>query len=138
MRFSYEVDYAFRIIEYFSSKPEHLIKSKELSTELEIPLRFTLKILNKLVDSGLVKSKRGVTGGYHLSNIEEPNSLYDVVVAIIGDIAINRCLEDNSYCFKNDQGCGNKCMVHYHLNRIQNVLVEELKKSKFTLVKKKL
>jgi Rrf2 family transcriptional regulator, iron-sulfur cluster assembly transcription factor len=68
MRITQEADYGFRVILYLS-KLGYGEKSsaKTISREQGIPLRFLLKLLRKLTCSGIIKSYRGVNGGYALT-----------------------------------------------------------------------
>jgi Rrf2 family protein len=92
MRITQEADYALRIILLLSNS-ESVVSAKTISDNVSVPLRFTLKILSKLVGGGLVQSYKGAKGGYELKRPAGEISLLDVIEAIDGKIAINRCLE---------------------------------------------
>ncbi|MEG1887863.1 MAG: Rrf2 family transcriptional regulator, partial [Oscillospiraceae bacterium] len=61
-----ETDYAIRIIDCLSDV-ESKIDAKTIADETGVTPRFTLKILHRLVSSGLVKSYKGAKGGYILA-----------------------------------------------------------------------
>ena len=127
MRLTVENDYGFRIVEYLMDK-KTVTPASEISEALNIPLRFTLKILRKLNLSGITKAKRGTNGGYFLNRPIEDLNFYDVIVATQGPIYINRCLESPENCNLDRTGI---CKVHKQLTEIQNNLVQDLKASKF-------
>jgi Rrf2 family protein len=52
-----------------------------------IPERFLLQVMRKLVLAGLVKSTRGVEGGYHLAKPKDQISLANVVNAVEGTMS---------------------------------------------------
>ena len=71
----------------------------EVSREEKIPRSFAAKIFQSLAKSGLVKSNRGTGGGFTL--LKEPGDItvLDVIEAIEGKIALQRCLgEDEPKC----------------------------------------
>lgn len=61
-----EADYAVRFVDFLASCKEKT-GAHTISEQTQVPLRFTLKILRKLVDGGIVQSYKGARGGYQLS-----------------------------------------------------------------------
>jgi Rrf2 family protein len=51
-----------------------------------------------LIRGGLIKSKRGSSGGYMLARPAEAISFYDVITAIDGPISVNACLDETLGC----------------------------------------
>ena len=95
MRITQETDYGFRVILYLSKLGYgEKIEAKSISKDQGIPLRFLLKLLRKLTRHGIIKSYRGVNGGYSLNRMPDEITLKDVIEAIDGPIFINRCLDD--------------------------------------------
>lgn len=132
MRITQETDYAFRIIERLSEENGEVVESSKLSSELEIPQRFTLKILRKLNLVGITKATRGVNGGYYL-NMKPENITYKIVIeAIEGKIYINKCLCSAKNCNRNHT---EECKIHKNLVKIQNVIEEELVRYNFGVEK---
>lgn len=130
MRITQEADYAIRIVLFLSI----LGKSKKTEAQVisdaeNIPDRFTLKILRKLNQAQITKSFRGVNGGYILIKCPDEISLKDIVEAIDGKIAINKCLIDGSNCNLNR---ASYCSVHKALENVQNTISNELEKVKFS------
>ena len=62
MHITQESDYAIRII-YCLAKNQKRMDARSISQEMSVSLRFSLKILGKLVASGLVASFKGNRGG---------------------------------------------------------------------------
>lgn len=124
-----EIDYAFRIVLHLSRNTDQgRIEAKFISEEEAIPLRFALKILRKLVHSGLVQSFKGIHGGYILAVDPENVSLLDVIEAVDGDIFINRCMDEPSKC---NAGRGSSCNVHHALKGAQVYLNDYFKMKNF-------
>ena len=64
----------------------------EVSQEEHIPKSFTGKIFQSLAKAGLVKSNRGSGGGFVLLKTARDITVLDVIEAIEGKIALQRCL----------------------------------------------
>ena len=97
MRITSESDYALRIVTALARHSE-VVDAKTLSDETSVTLRFTLKILHKLVTEGIVESYKGVKGGYLLKLMPEEITLLKIIELIDGPIAIVRCLDKEEGC----------------------------------------
>ncbi|MDD4776597.1 MAG: Rrf2 family transcriptional regulator [Syntrophomonas sp.] len=122
-------DYGFRAVLYLAQKdsPE-LADAQTISRHEVIPIRFLLKIMPSLIKAGIVKSQRGVHGGYGLARPPHDISLLDVLEAIEGPIALNRCLDDETLCSKQ---ASVHCKIHQSLQEIQEQLAGELSRRNF-------
>lgn len=123
MKITREADYALRII-FMLSKKQKQFEARVIAENNSIPYRFTLKILRKLVQAKLVRSYRGVNGGYILNRPPSEISLFDVMECIDGAINLNRCGADAP----NDSGA---YTINLCLSEVQNKLEGELKKVTF-------
>jgi Rrf2 family protein len=133
MRITQEADYGLRVVLYLS-KLEYgaRVDAATIAEHEELPLRFLLKLLRKLIAPGIIKSYRGIKGGYSLNRISEEITLKDVIEAIDGPICVNRCILDPNYC---NAKKGNRCEVHRALSGIQESLVEHLNDINFKKLK---
>lgn len=133
MNINQESDYAFRIILMLCKEGlDNKLDAKSLSEQGSIPLRFLLKLTRKLTQAGIVKSYRGVNGGYAITKKPKDITLKDVVEAIQGPIIINRCVYDEKACSANKTG---HCSIHKALCNIQNTMLNELSKVNFEQLK---
>jgi Rrf2 family protein len=107
MEITRETDYGVRCILYLSGKPDDVVMVDEVAKEMQIPKSFLAKILQKLARAGVVKSFRGVKGGFQLARKPAEISLLDVVEAIEGPVAMNRCALDSTLC-----AFSGTCSVH--------------------------
>ena len=57
-----EADYAVRIVHCLAKNGQRM-DAKSISDETGVTLRFSLKILRKLVSAGIIKSYKGTQGG---------------------------------------------------------------------------
>jgi len=125
MRITKETDYALRIVRCIASH-DTLVDAKTISAEIAVPLRFTLKILQKLASGGVIASKKGSKGGYFIEKAPSEITMLQIFETIEGPIVIARCGQDERMCSSD----GNKCSCFYSrvFDEI-NVLISEKLKS---------
>jgi len=88
MRVSAKADYALRaMIELAVIGGDVPVKGERIAQAQEIPLKFLENILGDLRHAGLVRSQRGVEGGYWLARPADEITVADVVRGVEGPIA---------------------------------------------------
>jgi Rrf2 family protein len=107
MEITRETDYAIRCVIHLSERPDDVVMVEEIARAKSIPKSFLSKILQKLVKADIVKSYRGVKGGFQIAKSPRDISLLDVIEAIDGVIAMNRCAVNKKFC-----SLSNDCTVH--------------------------
>ena len=110
MRITLESDYALRIVSALA-RHEGIVDAKTLAEETSVTLQFTLKILHKLVRSEIVRSYKGVRGGYCLNIPPERITLKLIIEEIDGPIAMVKCLDSGEACALNQQKTN--CIYHH-------------------------
>lgn len=70
----------------------------EIARLWDIPEDFLRKISLQLSRAGLVKSRRGKTGGIHTARDPEEITLLQVIEAVEGPIFLNKCLVGPDSC----------------------------------------
>ena len=98
MQITRETDYAIRCVLYLVENPDKVIMVDSIAKEKEIPKSFLAKILQKLTKADIVKSFRGVKGGFKLSANPDRINLLNVIEAIEGPVAMNSCVLDKNIC----------------------------------------
>jgi Rrf2 family transcriptional regulator, iron-sulfur cluster assembly transcription factor len=99
MQITREGDYGIRSVLYLARQPFKKISFvNEISEEYKIPRSFLAKILQKLVKAKIVRSYRGVKGGFSLAKQAKDISVLNVLEAIEGKLALNLCLPDKKMC----------------------------------------
>jgi Rrf2 family protein len=87
MKLSRTVSYAVRAtLQLAQSDPSTPVPCSKLASEGEMPERFLLQILRVLVTHGILRSTRGVDGGYALTKPADQISLLEVIEAIDGPL----------------------------------------------------
>jgi Rrf2 family protein len=88
MRVSAKVDYALRAcVELAAAEGTGPIKGERIAQAQEFPLKFLENILGELRQAGLVRSQRGVDGGYWLAKPAAEITLAEVIRAVEGPLA---------------------------------------------------
>lgn len=128
MRITQEADYAVRIIERLAENGKRL-DARSLSESTGVTLRFTLKILRNLAHAGIVKSFKGVTGGYELARLPAQINLCQVIEAVDGPIIINRCLSEPCTCSNVDDH--KLCYFHNVFSDVSRSIREKLESVTF-------
>lgn len=111
MRITLESDYALRILTAMAGYND-VTDAKTISQDTSVTIRFTLKILHKLVQGDLVQSYKGARGGYMLKSAPENITLKQVIELIDGPIAIARCLDSEEGCSLN---CDKSACDYHHI-----------------------
>jgi len=118
-----ECDYGLRIIRALSDNEKRTVA--QISEVEHIPHTFAYKILKKLQNAGFVENRLGSKGGYILVKPLNSIYIYDVVIAISDNLYLNECLRPDDLCTRNT--IGEPCAVHKEFDRIQNILMTEMK-----------
>lgn len=98
--------YALQAMAYLAAhRDEGPILSQTISEEMKIPKNFLSKILNRLVQQGLVQSVRGTGGGFVLASNPSRIRMRDVVSCFMK-------LDDYKKCFLGLKKCDGSCALH--------------------------
>jgi Rrf2 family protein len=99
--FSQTVEYALRAVVCLATDPERVQGASEISDTMDVPAGYLVKVLQQLVRSDIVVSKRGKGGGFLLKREAKKISLLDVINAVDPIKRIKTCpLELPSHCKK--------------------------------------
>lgn len=122
MHINLESDYAIRLVRVLANA-DAKVDSNTLSKRSNVSLRFTLKIMQKLVSSGIVISQKGAHGGYELSRKPNQITLKEVIESVEGEYRFSRCLEGNYDCNCPEGSC---CVVQSVFNDITKMVTDKL------------
>lgn len=129
MHFTQATDYAFRIVLHLAAKPPGTIVSgQEIAKQEQVPVQFLRKVMRFLNRAGIVRSHRGVEGGFVLNRQPEEVSLLQVIEAMEGPVELSRCLVSEEGC---KIGCSRVCPVHEALQGVQATLLDSLHEIEF-------
>jgi len=87
VRVSAKADYAVRAVVELAAAGEGPVKAERIAQAQEIPLKFLENIMTDLRHAGIVRSQRGVEGGFWLARAADEISVADVIRAVDGPLA---------------------------------------------------
>ncbi len=122
MYITLETDYAIRIMLSLAREGGRK-NAGRLSEQTGVTRRFTLKILYKLTEQGLVRSHKGAQGGYELARPADRITLYEVLEAMEGPYWFSRCLADHASCSCPDDVA---CKAHHVFREVSETVRERL------------
>lgn len=93
MMFSKSCEYAIKAAIHIciESKNGSRLTIQEIAGEIESPEPFTAKILQQLVKQGIISSAKGPGGGFFIEPNSKPIYIMEIVEAIDGTRAFERC-----------------------------------------------
>ena len=91
MHITLEADYGIRMMVYMARVGKRA-DAKTISDNADVTLRFALKILRKFAGNGIVKSFKGMQGGYELARPANQITLKEIVETVEGTYYFSRCL----------------------------------------------
>jgi len=105
MKPSTSAKYAILAVGYVvQHQDEGLIVSQTISREYNIPLEYLLKIMQQLVKSNILRSKRGPRGGFSLAKPLNKITMLEIIEAVEGPVDTSLGLEQlvgrNKFCVK--------------------------------------
>lgn len=106
MQITRATDYAVRVTIHLATVSAGArVPGPALARAIGAPESFVSKVLQQLVQAGLVTSQRGMGGGFKLARRAEDLSLLQVVEAIEGATQLNLCLPQGPNCNRKEW-CG--------------------------------
>ncbi len=79
---SQTAEYALRAIAYLAKGPDNPHITREIAEATKVPSGYLAKVMQTLVKTGLVHSRRGLGGGFTLERSPETISILDVINAV--------------------------------------------------------
>jgi len=123
LRIGKMADYALLITNQMVAASNQLRTTDALAGATHLPLATVRKLLKQLVDAGIVKSHRGVNGGYTLAQNPDLVSVADVIIAIEGPISLTQCATTPNSC-----DLMANCALKSNWSLLNNLLADMLQK----------
>jgi Rrf2 family protein len=100
------------------------VRLKALAEACEVSEAFLAKIFQMLSQHNVVKSHRGVKGGFSLGREKDQINLREIVEICEGGIALNHCLRKVDPCCR-----ASECRMSHVWVKAQSALVDALEKT---------
>jgi len=92
-------EYGLRGLLFLAKQPPEKVNLiSEISKEQNIPEAFLAKIFQRLSKAGILRSVRGANGGFSLGKPAHQITMREIIEALEGPIALNRCLVREGEC----------------------------------------
>lgn len=122
MKLTRGTDYGIQGLLYLAQKPPRVVSIiSDISAAQDVPESYLAKVFQELCRAGLVISYRGAKGGFTLARDPSEITVRQVIEAIEGPIALNRCLDPREGCDRIDN-----CALYPVLREAQERLIEVL------------
>jgi len=95
MRLTRQTNYAVRIMMYCAANAGRLSRIPEIAGAYSVSELFLFKILQPLVENGLVETVRGRNGGVRLAKTADKITLFDIVRVTEDNFAMAECFESD-------------------------------------------
>lgn len=96
MRLTRQTNYAIRILMYCAANDGRLSRVPEIAAAYSLSELFLFKILQPLVENGLIETVRGRKGGIRLGKPASEITLFDAVRVTEDNFAMAECFEDGA------------------------------------------
>lgn len=101
MQFTRAEEYGIMGVVFLAEQePERVVPLSEIAHAQDVPEKFLAKIFQNLTKAGIVRSHRGVKGGFTLGKDPAMVTMKDVVETIQGPYRLIKCLDDRDCCEK--------------------------------------
>ncbi len=122
MRLTRGADYGTRGILHLAKLPQgSVVLVGDIASAEDLPESYLAKIFQELAKEGIVRSHRGAKGGFSLARPAHQITLRQIIEAIEGPIALNRCLAPWEGCDRSD-----RCPIRPVLAQAQEQLLAAL------------
>jgi Rrf2 family protein len=109
---------------YLAAQPSgHPVGTREIAENEGIPHAFLGKVLLPFCRERLVRSRKGIGGGYELAAPPEQISLADIVRLVDGD-PLKNCLVEDREC-----SATHPCLLHPSWKRLREQWIEYLERT---------
>jgi len=121
MRLTRQTNYAMRILMYCAANNDRLSRIPEIAHAYSVSELFLFKILQPLVEQGMIETVRGRNGGVRLGRPADQITLFDVVRVTEESFSMAECFDSDTDCPLVDS-CALNSALREALNAFFNVL----------------
>lgn len=104
LQLSRMADYGMRLLAQLGKDKDVRLSAPQLAKLTDLGEATVAKLLKQLHNAGLVKSVRGVKGGYQLNKCPHQMNVLEVIEAVDGKMALTKCADGQSIC-PHDETC---------------------------------
>lgn len=119
-----KTDYGIRALAHMalSTSDNKVFGARDIAAERGVPSVFMQKVLHALAEVGILQAHRGVFGGFSLLKAPEEITLLNIMEALQGPFAINKCVLSEELCTREEE-----CAVRGRWDGVQSRLADVLR-----------
>ena len=117
-----DTDYAIRALCYIAESKGDTVSASRIVKSLKIPRPFLRKILQRLNKEGLLKSHKGLGGGFTLAERVDDILIVDLIKIFQGGVRLNECVFKKKPCPNVES-----CPLKKKIDAIQEQVVGQLR-----------
>jgi Rrf2 family protein len=121
LRLSKKTDYALIALTYVASIGNTPASARDIAARYNVPLELLAKVLQRLVQKGVLKSHQGIHGGYVMARPSDTVTVAEIVEAIDGPLMLTVCGTTDERCEQ-----FSKCNIRDPLHRIRDRIIGAL------------
>jgi Rrf2 family protein len=121
LRLSKKTDYALIALTYMAAIGNKPSSAREIAERHDVPVELLAKVLQRLVQKGVLKSHQGIHGGYVLARPSDTVTVAEIVEAIDGPLVLTVCGTTEDRCEQ-----FSKCNIRDPLQRIRDRIIGTL------------
>lgn len=120
--------YAIKALFFISQKSTEgkKVPLKDIAKGIDAPEQFVAKILQNLTKKEIIRSSKGLNGGFFVDKSSEKFSLADVVKIFDGNKLFTQCGLGLKLCSEN-----RPCPIHHEYKKVRKELIHILETTKF-------
>jgi Rrf2 family protein len=118
--------YALRALTVLAKNDSGMMQIRNIAEAADVPHKFLETILQDLRHRGVVNSKRGVFGGYFLSQKPEEITVGNIIRIIDGPLAPIRCASVTAYQKCDDCVDEKSCSIRKVMMNVRNAIADVL------------
>lgn len=120
-----KTDYAIIALAVMARRPGEVVNAREIARQFKVPQALLIKVLKVMVHGELIRSMRGVKGGYALAMPADRISLGAIIQTIEGPIRFVQCATDHEHA---EGSCEllTSCPVSRPIRKVHDKLTEFL------------
>lgn len=128
-----KTDYALIALAHLASQPGRMSSAREMAEARSLPVALLMNILKELQHHGMLRSTRGVNGGYEIATDLSTVSLHDLIVVLEGPVKLVECAGADADATENAEpvhfNCrvSGNCAVRAPLEALHHRLIKFLK-----------
>ncbi len=118
-----KTDYGIRALAHMAlgNSEREVYGARDIAEARDVPEVYMQKVLHALAEAGIVQSHRGVFGGFSLLKEPKEITLFSLMEALQGPVAINKCVMGQDLCPREKS-----CIVRTRWESVQSDLVSFL------------